>query len=84
MADFQVILAALLSPDNDTRNQAEVGARNKVFSVAAHETVSHWSPRLELCWFMVGAVYVKLDCCLFEMHYEDKEKGETHRNLCNA
>lgn len=41
MADFQLILAALLSPDNETRNQAEVGARNKVFSVAAHETVSH-------------------------------------------
>ena len=41
MADFQVILAALLSPDNETRNQAEVGVRNKVFSVAAHETVSH-------------------------------------------
>lgn len=40
MADFQVILAALLSPDNETRNQAEVGARNKVFTVPTHEVVS--------------------------------------------
>lgn len=39
MADFQVVLAALLSPDNETRNQAEVGGDlNTVSECEAHIT----------------------------------------------
>jgi len=39
MADFQVVLAALLSPDNETRNQAEVGGDlNTVPECEAHIT----------------------------------------------
>ena len=39
MADFQVVLAALLSPDNETRNQAEVGGDlNRVSECEARMT----------------------------------------------